>query len=134
MLYLNIVGIYRMHIKDINIKNSYYSNNFIKARKLETKNILIDKKNYNFLVIYFTRCVHSNCIIMNQWERFKNMKKMFLMTDNNMVEKVFDNTKMLIVIDNKLPDDVALKNVVILMTCVIKENDKFYTKIFKKHY
>ena len=62
------------------------------------------------------------------------MKKMFLMTDNNMVEKVFDNTKMLIVIDNKLPDDVALKNVVILMTCVIKENDKFYTKIFKKHY
>ena len=71
---------------------------------------------------------------MNQWERFKNIKKMFLMTDNNMVEKVFDNTKMLIVIDNKLPDDVALKNVVILMTCVIKENDKFYTKIFKKHY
>lgn len=56
------------------------------------------------------------------------------MTDDNMVEKVFDNTKMLIVIDNKLPDDVALKNVVILMTCVIKENDKFYTKIFKKHY
>lgn len=86
------------------------------------------------MVICFTRYVHSNCIIMNQWESFKNMKKMFLMTDNNMVEKVFDNTKMLIVIDNKLPDDVALKNVVILMTCVIKENDKFYTKIFKKHY
>ena len=59
---------------------------------------------------------------------------MFLMTDYNMVEKAFDNTKMLIVIDNKLPDDVALKNVVILMTCVIKDNDKFYKKIFKKHY
>ena len=32
--------------------------------------------------------------------------------------------------DDVLPDDIALKNVVILMTCVLKDDDKFYTKIF----
>ena len=37
-----------MHIKDINIKNrgyNYYFNNLIKAKKLENKNTLINKKN-----------------------------------------------------------------------------------------
>ena len=30
----------------------------MKAKKLETKNILIDEKNYNYFVIHFTRYVY----------------------------------------------------------------------------
>ena len=45
------------------------------------------------------------------------------------VEK-FDDTKMLIKTENKLPDEIILKNVVILITCVIKNGDKFYPQIF----
>ena len=42
-----ILGRYKMHIKEINIKNrlyNYYFDNLVKAKKLETKNILIDEK------------------------------------------------------------------------------------------
>ena len=42
----------------------------------------------------------------------------------------FDDTKILIDADDKLPDYNTLKNVMILMTCFIKYDDKFYTKIF----
>ena len=47
-----------MHIKEFNIKNRVYDyfDNLIKPKKIETNNILIDKKNYRDLVIYFTRC------------------------------------------------------------------------------
>ena len=45
------------------------------------------------------------------------------------IEK-FDDTKILIDIDNKFPDDITLKNVVVLMTCVIKEGNRFYPQIF----
>ena len=45
------------------------------------------------------------------------------------IEK-FDDTKILIDIDSKLPDDITLKNVVVLMTCVIKEGNRFYPQIF----
>ena len=41
------------------------------------------------------------------------------------IEKL-DDTKILIDTDDKLPDDINLKNVVILMTCVIKRDGKFY--------
>ena len=41
------------------------------------------------------------------------------------IEK-FDNTKILIGTDDKLPDDITLKNVAILITCVIKGDGKFY--------
>ena len=44
------------------------------------------------------------------------------------VEK-FDNTKILIDTDNKLLDDITLKNVAILMTFVIKNEDKFYSHL-----
>ena len=43
--------------------------------------------------------------------------------------KKFDNTKTLIGTDDKLPDDITLKNV-ILITCVIKGNGKFHLQIF----
>ena len=50
-----------MQIKDINTKNRIYNCYFgslIKAKMLETKNSLIDEKNYKDLVIYHTRDVH----------------------------------------------------------------------------
>ena len=56
-----------MHIQEINIKNqlySYHFDNLVKAKKLETKKILIDEKNCKDLIIYFTRYVHSKSIKM----------------------------------------------------------------------
>ena len=46
VLCLKIVGIYKMHIKEINIKNRVfdYFDNLIKAKKLETKGVLINRK------------------------------------------------------------------------------------------
>ena len=52
-----IVDILKMHFKEINIKNrlfNYYSDYLIKAKKREI-NVLIDERNYQNLVIYFTR-------------------------------------------------------------------------------
>ena len=44
----------------------------------------------------------------------------------------FDDTKMLIDTDDKLPDDITFKNVVVLMTCVIRDGNKFYPQIFSE--
>ena len=62
-----IVGIYKMQIREINIKNRVYKycfNNLIRTKKSETKNILINKTNYKDLMIYFTRYVHNKLIKM----------------------------------------------------------------------
>ena len=52
-----IEGTYKMHTKKINIKNQVHQNyeNLIKSKKLGTRNILIDKKSYKDMVIYFNR-------------------------------------------------------------------------------
>ena len=42
----------------------------------------------------------------------------------------FDDTKILIDTDDKLPDDVTLKNAVILMTCFIRDDDRFHPQLF----
>ena len=47
------------------------------------------------------------------------------------IEK-FDDTKILIDKDDKLPDDINFKNVVILITCVMRYDSKFYPQIFLK--
>ena len=44
------------------------------------------------------------------------------------IEK-FANTGILIDTDDKLPENITLKNVV---TCIIKYNDKFYLQLFLK--
>ena len=61
-----------------------------------------------------------------------------LMVDDYMLDKVldkvkgiitiekFDDTKILIDTDDKLPDHIISKIVVILMKCVIKDNKEFY--------
>ena len=54
-----------MRIKEINIENrvyNHYFDNLVKATKLETKNVLINEKNYKDLMICFTRYVHSKSI------------------------------------------------------------------------
>ena len=45
------------------------------------------------------------------------------------IEKLHD-TKNLIGTDDKLPNDITLKNVKTLITCVIKNGDKLYSQIF----
>ena len=46
-----------MHTKKINIKDkvNYHHGNLIKRKELETRSILIFKKSYKDLAIYFTR-------------------------------------------------------------------------------
>ena len=45
------------------------------------------------------------------------------------IEK-FNDTNISIDTDDKVLDEIIFKNVVILMACVIKGDDKFYPKIF----
>ena len=48
---LMILDIYKMHFKEINIKNRVYNSyfdNLIKAKNLETKTTLTNEKNYLF--------------------------------------------------------------------------------------
>ena len=42
----------------------------------------------------------------------------------------FNDTKILIDTDDKLPGYIAFKNIVILITRIIKGDDKFYPQIF----
>ena len=69
-------------------------------------------------------------------------EKKYLMVNDYMLDKVldkikkiiniikFNDTKILIDTDDKLQGYIALKNVVILITCIIKDDDKFYPQIF----
>ena len=47
------------------------------------------------------------------------------------IEK-FDNTKILIDADDKLPNDITLRNVLILITCIIKDDNKFISNYSQK--
>ena len=54
-----------MHIQEANIKNwvyDYYFDNLVKAKKLKSKNSLIDRKNYKDLTIYFNKYVYKKWI------------------------------------------------------------------------
>ena len=71
------------------------------------------------------------------------MGKKHLIVDYNMIDKFLhkflqifaiciekcDDANILIEADDKLPDDITLKNVIILITCAIKDGDKFYPQI-----
>ena len=68
--------------------------------------------------------------------------KNYLMTDDyilhNILDQIkkiiyiqkFDDAKILIKTDNKSPDDINSKNVVILITCIIRGDGRFYPQIF----
>ena len=56
-----------IYVIENNIKNRFYNysfDNLVIAKKLETKNILMNEKNYKDLTIYFTRYVHRKLIKM----------------------------------------------------------------------
>ena len=69
-------------------------------------------------------------------------QKKYLMVGDYMLDKIlekikeimdvekFNNTKILIDRDGRLTDDITLENFVILMTCFIKDNDRFYSQLF----
>ena len=52
-----MVGMYKMHVKVINLKYKFYNYHF---ENLETRNILIDKKNCKDLLIHFNRYFDKN--------------------------------------------------------------------------
>ena len=57
ILFLVIVDVCQMHIKEISIENrvyNYYFDHLIKAKELETESILIDERDHKDLAIYFT--------------------------------------------------------------------------------
>ena len=68
--------------------------------------------------------------------------RIYLMGDGNILDKVldkikniigiekFDDTKILIETDGKLPDDITIKNFVILITWIIKDDGNFYPQLF----
>ena len=87
---------------------------------------------------YITRYVHKKSIKLLSLYSHELLEKIeeheeksFLIVDNYMLEKLlekikeiigidqFDDTKVLIKTDVKLPDGITFKNVVILMKCVI---------------
>ena len=69
-------------------------------------------------------------------------EKKYFMIDDNFLDKVldkiekiidikkFDDNYMLIEADDKLADDIALKNVMILIIHIKKDDDKFNPQIF----
>ena len=68
--------------------------------------------------------------------------KKYLIVDDNILDKLldiikkiigiekFDDTKTLIETNDILPDVITLKNIVILITCILKNNDKFHPELF----
>ena len=71
-----IVDIYKMHIKETNIKSRVFNYYFdYLRREFETKNILINQKKYKHLVIYFTRYDCGKSIRMLSLGYHESMEK-----------------------------------------------------------
>ena len=72
------------------------------------------------------------------WINDKNQRheaKKYLKLYDKMLGKVtidivkLDDTKILIKTDNRLPEYITLKHVVVLITCHVKDDDKFYPEV-----
>ena len=94
--------IWKMQIQEISIKNwvyNYYFDNLVKTKKLKTKNILINEKNYNDLVIYFATYFHSKTIKMlspyyyELMEKVKEHEEKYLVIDHYVLDKVWIRLK-----------------------------------------
>ena len=79
--------------------------------------------------------------MMNYKERLTGIKEKYLMVDDYTLDKVLDkikrigiekldNIRILIDTDDKLPDNITLKNAAILMIFLIRDSDKFYLRLF----
>lgn len=72
----------------------------------------------------------------------KKIHKIYLIIDGYILKRVLEKIKMIIGIEefvniklsidteDKLDDKIVLKNIVVLVSCVIKFRDKFYLDIF----
>ena len=61
----DVIHLLENSVLETNIKNRIYNHYFyklVKAKNLETDNILINEKNYKDLTIYFTSYVHKKSI------------------------------------------------------------------------
>ena len=108
---------------------------------------MISEKDSKELLIYSTRYVQSKSIklaslyydeLIGKLKEYREIK--YLMVDYYMLDKVsdkikeviatgkFEDTKMLVVTADKLPDDINFEKYVIYHT--IKDNDKFHPQLF----
>ena len=89
------MGIYKMHISEINIEKcvsmksvsgvestTIVFDNLVKVKKIAIKNVLMDEKNYKDLVIYFTRYVHSKSIKIFSLNYYELMGKIEELEEN----------------------------------------------------
>ena len=150
---LKIVAIYKKYISKKSILKIESKTIILttqskqKKKKIEANKNLIDYKSYKVLTIYFPRYFHSKSIKILSLRYHELMKKIkeyegkkYLMVNDCKLDKVLDKIRKTIGIvkpddtlnetDDKLPDYITLKNVVILITCVMKDDDKFYPQIF----
>ena len=91
---------YKMYTKEINIKNivcNYYFDILMKAKKLDTKNIVIDQKNYKDFTVYFTRYDSRKSIVESLYYHELMGKiegkcegKIHLMLNDNILKKVLN--------------------------------------------
>ena len=71
----------------------------------------------------------KNYLIVDDYMVYKVLDKIKEIID---IEK-FDYSKILIYTDYKFPDGVTLKKDVILLTCVIKYGNEFYSQLLLDH-
>ena len=110
----------KIKINVVNNKNrvyNYYFNNLIKAKRLQTKNFLIYKKN------------HKDFTKKSVWDDGKDWRtwrKKDLMVDDYVLDKILEKIKEIIGIEklDKLPDDITFKNIAILVSCIIIDYGK----------
>ena len=97
-----IVGIYKMHDKQIYIENQVfdYYDNLIRAKILESKNVVIDGKIYKDFVVDFTRYNWEKTITMFSLYYRKLMGKIkehegnsYLIVEDYVLDKVLDSIK-----------------------------------------
>ena len=105
------MGIYKMHDKQIYIENQVfdYYGNLIRAKILETKNVVIDGKIYKDFVVDFTRYDCEKTITMFSLYYHKLMGKIkehegknYLIVENYVLDKVLESTKNITGIENFL--------------------------------
>ena len=80
---------------------------------------------YDELIGKIEECGGTKYLIVDDYTLDKVLHKIKIIV----IEKI-DDIRILIDADHKLPDDITLKSAVILMTCVIKDGDKFYPQLF----
>ena len=102
---------WKVRVRILNRVYNYYFHNLVKAKKRETKSILIDEKNYTNLVIYFTIYVHSKSI------------KMLSLYYHELTGKVKESLSCDFIVSNNLEVDlefilIANTNTFFLLSCL----------------